>query len=147
MAPYRFQVNPTRADVARGNTLLKGRGRTYFDPGYRTTLSIKSVRAGEARYVTPKSVYRVTPDTFAILNRGQQYSLEIRPQPRTVSSRCVTPRDSWTLRMTAPQVEPAESPNVAGHVTIPAEAGGPKKQRRDGVFWGAECRDRTRFLV
>ncbi|MEQ8763987.1 MAG: AraC family transcriptional regulator [Planctomycetota bacterium] len=80
---YRFQINPARADVATSNTLLNGRARSYFDPGYKTTLSIKSVVRGESLYVTRHSTYRIRPDRFAILNRGQEYTLQIRPEPQT----------------------------------------------------------------
>ena len=56
--------------------MLNGRGTRYEVNDYRTTLSLKSVVRGAARYHTPQGHYLLTPDSFLILNDGQRYSLE-----------------------------------------------------------------------
>lgn len=80
---FRFRQNAPRAEVRSANTVLNGRVRRYHDPGFCTTLSVKSVIAGRAVYETPHSRYDVDPDRVVILAEGQEYSLDIRPRPRT----------------------------------------------------------------
>src|SRR5262249_31974659 len=63
--------------------LLHGRPRDYLVHEYRTTLSIKSVARGVARYATPSGRYLVTPDVFLVLNHGQRYSMEVEAETRT----------------------------------------------------------------
>jgi AraC-like DNA-binding protein len=73
----RFTVNPKWSDLPHVNALLNGIVRSdYIVTEYETTLSIKTVAAGEAWYLTPHGRYRVTPDVFLILNEGQRYSME-----------------------------------------------------------------------
>lgn len=73
----RFAVNPPWPELPRVNALLHGYPRAYLVHEYRTTLSIKTVVAGEARYATPGGRYLVTPDVFLVLNEGQRYSMEV----------------------------------------------------------------------
>jgi len=78
VSDYRFAINPRWADLARCSALVhSSRSGDYRVSNYRTTLSIKWVRRGEAWYETPQGRYRVAPDTFLILNEGQQYSMEV----------------------------------------------------------------------
>ncbi len=57
-----FAVNPRWSDLPHVNALLNGVVRTeYIVADYETTLSIKTVAAGEAWYSTPQGRYRVTP--------------------------------------------------------------------------------------
>ncbi|HYS53850.1 MAG TPA: AraC family transcriptional regulator [Thermoanaerobaculia bacterium] len=74
---YRFAINPRWADLPHCSALLNARPRDYTVSDYKTTLSIKWVRRGEAWYETPQGRYRVTPDAFLIVNEGQQYSMEV----------------------------------------------------------------------
>lgn len=74
---YRFAVNPRWTDLPLCSAVLHGKPRDYIVSNYRTTLSIKSVLHGEAWYETPDGRYLVTPDTFLILNEGQEYSMEV----------------------------------------------------------------------
>src|SRR5581483_2838872 len=76
MAEFRFRLNPRAGELSTCSAVLNGRGITYEVNDYRTTLSIKSVGRGSARYYTPQAQYLVTPDSFLILNDGQRYSLE-----------------------------------------------------------------------
>jgi AraC-like DNA-binding protein len=76
MADFRFRLNPRAGELPHCSAVLNGRGTRYEVAGYRTTLSIKSVVRGAARYRTPQGHYLVTPDSFLILNDGQSYSLE-----------------------------------------------------------------------
>jgi len=74
---YRFAINPRWSDLPHCSAILHGLTRDYHVSDYVTTLSIKTVRRGEAWYETPQGRYRVTPDTFLILNEGQRYSMEV----------------------------------------------------------------------
>lgn len=76
MSEFRFLLNPRGGELPHCSAVLNGRGRQYTVEGYRTTLSLKSVVRGAARYITPQGQYLVTPDTFLVLNEGQRYSLE-----------------------------------------------------------------------
>ena len=80
---FRFSVNPRWSDLPHCSALLHGFPRDYSVSDYRTTLSIKTVVRGEAWYETPQGRYRVTPDTFLVLNEGQQYSMEVDAQCKT----------------------------------------------------------------
>jgi AraC family transcriptional regulator len=73
----RFAVNPRWEDLPATTALLNGFPRNYLVHDYETTLSIKSVARGEAWYSTPEGRYRVTPDVFLVLNRGQHYAMEV----------------------------------------------------------------------
>lgn len=74
---FRFAVNPRWPDLPHCSAILHGKPRDYSVSNYRTTLSIKTVLTGEAWYETPDGRYLVTPDTFLILNEGQEYSMEV----------------------------------------------------------------------
>ena len=76
MADFRFRLNPRARDLPNCSAVLNGRGTTYEVNDYRTTLSLKSVVRGAARYHTPQGHYLLTPDSYLILNDGQRYALE-----------------------------------------------------------------------
>jgi AraC family transcriptional regulator len=76
MADFRFRLNPQARELSHCSAVLNGRGTRYEVNDYRTTLSLKSVVRGAARYHTPQGHYLLTPDSFLILNDGQRYSLE-----------------------------------------------------------------------
>jgi AraC family transcriptional regulator len=76
MADFRFRLNPRARELPHCSAVLNGRGTQYEVNDYRTTLSLKSVVRGAARYHTPQGHYLLTPDSFLILNDGQRYSLE-----------------------------------------------------------------------
>jgi AraC family transcriptional regulator len=76
MADFQFRLNPPGADLRNCSAVLNGLGTRYEVNDYRTTLSLKSVVRGAARYHTPQGHYLLTPDVFLILNDGQRYSLE-----------------------------------------------------------------------
>ncbi len=76
MADFRFRLNPRGAELPNCSAVLNGHGTYYEVSNYRTTLSLKSVVRGVARYHTPQGHYLLTPDAFLILNDGQRYSLE-----------------------------------------------------------------------
>ena len=82
MEGWRFRLNPPGRELAGCSAVLNGRGTRYEVNGYRTTLSIKSVVRGAARYETPQGHYLVTPENFLILNDGQRYSLEFEGRGR-----------------------------------------------------------------
>jgi AraC family transcriptional regulator len=83
MADFRFRLNPRAGELPHCSTVLNGRGTRYEVNDYRTTLSLKSVVRGAARYQTPQGQYLLTPDAFLILNDGQRYSLEFEGHGRT----------------------------------------------------------------
>lgn len=76
MADFRFRLNPRALELPRCSAVLNGRGSRYEVSDYRTTLSLKSVTRGAARYQTHQGQYLLTPESFLILNEGQRYSLE-----------------------------------------------------------------------
>jgi AraC family transcriptional regulator len=80
MADFRFRLNPRAGELPYCSAVLNGRGTRYEVNDYRTTLSLKSVVRGAARYHTPQGRYLLTPDSFLILNDGQRYSLEFEGQ-------------------------------------------------------------------
>ena len=82
MADFRFRLNPRARELPDCSAVLNGRGTTYEVNDYRTTLSLKSVVRGAARYHTPQGHYLLTPDSFLILNDGQRYSLEFEGHGR-----------------------------------------------------------------
>jgi AraC family transcriptional regulator len=82
MAAFQFRLNPRGGDLPGCSAVLHGHGTKYEVHNYRTTLSIKSVVRGAARYQTPQGEYLVTPDAFLILNDGQRYSLEFEGRGR-----------------------------------------------------------------
>ena len=81
MADFRFFLNPSPAWLAQSSAVLhgftNGTGPDYRVRGFRTPLSLKAVARGSAFYRTPQGHYRVTEDSFLILNLGQEYALEI----------------------------------------------------------------------
>jgi len=83
MSDFLFRLNPRAPDLPHCSALLNGHGTRYAVEGYRTTLSVKSVVRGAARYQTPQGQYLVTPDTFLVLNHGQRYSLEFEAGAET----------------------------------------------------------------
>jgi AraC family transcriptional regulator len=82
MVDFRFRLNPRGRELPDCSAVLNGRGTRYEVNNYRTTLSIKSVVRGAARYHTPQGHYLLTPDSFLILNDGQRYSLEFEGHGR-----------------------------------------------------------------
>jgi AraC-like DNA-binding protein len=76
MPDFRFRLNPRAGELPHCSAVLNGRGTRYEINDYRTTLSLKSVVRGAARYHTPQGHYLVTPDAFVMLNDGQRYSLQ-----------------------------------------------------------------------
>jgi len=76
MADFRFRLNPRGRELPDCSAVLNGHGTHYEVNDYRTTLSLKSVVRGAARYHTPQGHYLLTPDSFLILNDSQRYSLE-----------------------------------------------------------------------
>ena len=82
MADFDFRLNPRGGELSGCCAVLNGRGTRYEVNDYRTTLSIKSVVRGQARYYTPQGEYLVTPESFLILNDGQRYSLEFEGRGR-----------------------------------------------------------------
>jgi AraC family transcriptional regulator len=79
----RFAVNPRWTDLPFCSALLNGFPRDYVVHDYQTTLSIKSVVRGAARYETPNGQYLVTPDVFLVLNHDQRYSMEVDESSKT----------------------------------------------------------------
>jgi AraC-like DNA-binding protein len=59
------------------NIVLTGKGRRYHVPNYSGPISLKSVRIGSARWVTPHAGYTLFPDCVLILNDRQDYALTI----------------------------------------------------------------------
>jgi AraC-like DNA-binding protein len=80
---FRFRLNPSSQDLSHCSAVLNGHGRRYEVNDYRTTLSLKSVVRGAARYDTPQGHYLLTPDSFLILNDGQRYSLQFDSRVET----------------------------------------------------------------
>jgi AraC-like DNA-binding protein len=80
---FRFRINPTAAELRRCCALLHGVARFHHVAGYRTTFAVKSVLRGAAYYTTPQGRYRVTEETFLILNRGQAYDLDFEGRSTT----------------------------------------------------------------
>src|SRR5438093_1447233 len=87
MNDFRFFVNLPSPSVAGYSTVLNGftngRGPAYRVSQFRTPLSLKAVVRGSAFYRTPQGQYRVTEDSFLILNAGQEYALEIDGRSHT----------------------------------------------------------------
>jgi len=83
MADFRFHLNPRSLDLPRCSAVLNGHGMRYEVNDYLTTLSLKSVVRGAARYDTPQGHYLLTPDSFLILNDGQRYSLQFDSREET----------------------------------------------------------------
>jgi len=55
----------------------------YEVESYETTLTLKSVITGAARYYTERKSYLITPGQFLILNNGQRYGLRIDERDKT----------------------------------------------------------------
>jgi AraC-like DNA-binding protein len=83
MADFQFRLNPPAPELPHCSAVLNGRATRYEITDYRTTLSLKSVVRGAARYHTPQGRYLLTPEYFLILNRGQRYSLEFEGRSQT----------------------------------------------------------------
>ena len=83
MSQYRFAVNSRWTDLPHCSAVLHGHPRDYVVADYKTTLSIKTVLRGSAWYEMPQGRYRVTPDTFLILNERQQYSMKVSADSNT----------------------------------------------------------------
>jgi AraC-like DNA-binding protein len=83
-------VNPSGADLRIHGGVMNGRNgpRPYFMPGYRGTLSVKSVVRGAAWYQTASGVFRVDPDHVLILNHGQDYTLTVEGGDEPVETMC-----------------------------------------------------------
>ncbi len=80
---FRFALNPNWSELPRCSALLHGFPRDYSVADYRTTLSIKTVLRGSAWYETPQGRYLITPESFLLLNEGQQYSMEVDQDSNT----------------------------------------------------------------
>jgi AraC family transcriptional regulator len=78
MDTFEFRVNPPARQLGSWSSLLNGVATHYRVDSYRTTLSLKAVQRGAALYATPGSRHLVTPDSFLVLNHGQEYSLEFQ---------------------------------------------------------------------
>jgi hypothetical protein len=82
MDTFEFRVNPPARQLGSCSSLLNGVATHYRVESYRTTLSLKAVQRGAALYITPSSRHLVTPDSFLILNCGQEYALDFQwPTP------------------------------------------------------------------
>lgn len=82
----KFGVNLPWPDVGTSSALMTARIRAdYLPPEYQTPLTIKAVASGMSRYETPLGRYVVTPDVFLILNDGQRYTMEARPEWQTTT--------------------------------------------------------------
>jgi AraC-like DNA-binding protein len=79
MDRFRFLLNPHWTDLPHCNAVLSGRvgTRDYVVGRYETTLCLKAVVRGSAFYRTRQGYFRVEEGSFLVLNRGQEYSLEI----------------------------------------------------------------------
>lgn len=85
MSSFQFRLTPDWREVPYCSAVMNGHiyDRRYQVDQYRTTLSVKSVVQGAARYRTPQGCYLIEEDAFLILNEGQEYALDIAPGPRT----------------------------------------------------------------
>ncbi len=72
-----FRFNPSAPELWTTNAVVSGRNRSYHVEPLDGTLSIKATLAGSGVWETPDGRYEVTPDTFLILNNGQNYRLDI----------------------------------------------------------------------
>jgi AraC family transcriptional regulator len=82
MDAFQFRLNPPARQLGGCCALLNGRATHYRVDGHRTTLSLKAVQYGAALYLTLRSRHLVTPESFLILNNGQEYALEFQwPAP------------------------------------------------------------------
>jgi AraC-like DNA-binding protein len=87
MTHFDFRVNPPFSELRRCSAILNGVGTRYRVESYRTTLSLKSVIRGAARYVTPRGPHLVTEDALLVLNHDQMYSLDFEG-PGTTETLC-----------------------------------------------------------
>jgi AraC-like DNA-binding protein len=84
---YRFAMNPRWDDLPRVNAVVGTRlAGDYHVPGYRTTLSLKSVTRGRATYATRRSRYVLDPGSLVVLNHDQEYSLDIDARDRAATT-------------------------------------------------------------
>src|SRR3954470_8190242 len=78
MLDFRFKLNPPAREISQCSTVLNGVARNYHVESFRTTLCIKAVTRGAALYVTPQAKQLATEESFLVLNKGQDYSLEFQ---------------------------------------------------------------------
>jgi AraC-like DNA-binding protein len=78
VSAFQFRFNPPFGELPYCSALLNGIAQRYQVQQYRTTLSLKSVARGAALYATRQGRHLVTQDSFLILNKGQDYSLEFQ---------------------------------------------------------------------
>jgi AraC-like DNA-binding protein len=84
MTDFRFRLRPRKDDLPHCSAVINGisGGGAYHVAGFKTTLSLKSVVQGTARYRTRQGIYLVEEGSFLILNHGQDYALDISgPEP------------------------------------------------------------------
>jgi AraC-like DNA-binding protein len=79
MAEFLFRLRAGKADLFRCTTVVNGNsaGGGYHVERFPTTLSIKSVVSGAAWYHTRHGRFLVEPESFLVLNHGQEYGLDI----------------------------------------------------------------------
>jgi AraC-like DNA-binding protein len=82
-ATTKFAVNPGIDMVPHCNTVLNAKARRRYLSHYTTTLTLKWVLSGSARYATGRSIYAVDPGCCLLLNHGQTYDLDILPDTGT----------------------------------------------------------------
>jgi len=83
-SPFRVGWNPPWSELPGMSAVISsGRADDYHVEAYRTTFSLKSVRAGRADYRTRTARYLVTPDRFLLLNHGQEYGMDLDARDRT----------------------------------------------------------------
>ncbi len=81
---YRFEVNPPWQDIPRLSAVVRsGLSGDYHTTPFTTTLSLKSVARGVARWSTPRSRYLIDPGSLVVLNHDQTYTLDIDAEDRT----------------------------------------------------------------
>lgn len=74
---FTFRLNPHWSDLPHCSAVLNGNPRDYHVEAWRTSLAIKSVSSGKARYETPTGRYLIEPDKFLILNHDQVYAMDV----------------------------------------------------------------------
>jgi AraC-like DNA-binding protein len=81
---YRFEVNPPWQEIPRLSAVVRsGLAGDYHAEPFTTTLSLKSVARGVARWSTPRSRYLVDERSLVVMNQGQTYTLDIDARDRT----------------------------------------------------------------
>lgn len=77
-------IGPSFGHLWTANLVFEATGSSHQTSLADSPLSIKSVRAGKAHWRTEAGSFRVEPQSFLIVNRGESYSLEVdEPAPVT----------------------------------------------------------------